>query len=881
MSSEALFEGHWRSLEQAFAEKLRTARARPLAVVTAGYPLMQRLLKVLSEAGYDTLCGIQFFPGIPRLASKLSPLPSSPPPSPATVACSGLAAYGSPERALSGAGFLAGLLEQGIGPEEFGVVLESLPEDPGPMPLETLKALKLFESSLSKACPRRDDTIMREGPRAGFEEVIMYGFYDLNPGQRRYIRALAGTTSMSWFSPVHPSSPWRGVYARTGDFLGKLFGNRRHRVDAGTPLSSMALLGESLLTRKVFQVPPGVATVSCGSGLGFRSGVVQAVTGMLSVRPDFKVAVAARGADRDSVVLALNLAGVGTSPGFSIPWASTPSGGFLLGVCSLPVWNWHHLEIQRLLASGIVFGESPSEYIEEVVRTGARFGLEALSMISMPFAGKLLEFGRALPEAAPPGVFLEALKRLAESPAGVPLPGTLAESAFDAMSWRSREPVTLGGFRVMLEAQLEGTSAEVYAKSSGGVQVLSPEQLRGTLFDGVVLTGLEEAVLPSRPSEDPRFPAALRQALEMSTGESREQEEAFILRQAFEAAGERLTLLVRSRDEQGRSQVPSPLVGALFEVEEKCLTVISDSAPALISPPVEAPFLDRVVMAERDRIFNNTFGIHDGNIGPGLVPPPDRITASLLEKYASCPFRYLVERIWKLPEQREAPVLSAPDKAANGLFTHRAVELAISGLDAGKAVEAALEQADLTAMLGSEAFALNYRNTLVESVESVLSYFGRNSFQPVACEVWVNGCIAGFPGTGRIDMLVNTPEGLTFLDLKTGNPANTQNPLSRNNLFQLPVYYALSDEKPVRIGYLHLVRGGDPVLNSATGQEMREALPGIEMRVKEIVRAINEGFFPPGGDPRVCAYCSHGGLCRLSPRIRLEGKLTSESSSAP
>lgn len=880
MSSEALFEGHWRSLEKAFLEKLTATRTRPLAVVTAGYPLLQRLLRVLAEAGSATLCGVQFFPGIPRLAEKLSALPAPAPPSPATLACCGLAAYGSPERAVSGAGFLAGLLEQGIGPEEFGLVLQSLPEDPGPTPFETLEALKLFESSLSRVYPGRTDTIMREKPCAGFEGVMMYGFYDLNPGQRRFVRALAEDTPMWWFSPIHPSSPWRGVYARTGDFLGNLYGNRRHRIDTGTPLSPMALLGESLLTRKAIQVPPGVSTITCGSGLGFDAGIVEAVTDMIEIRPGFRVAVAARGADRDQVLLALNLAGISTNPGLAMPWSLTPSGNFLLGVCGLPVWNWHHLEIQRLLASGIVFGESPAEYLAEVVNKGARFGTDALSSVRMPFVEKLLAFHHELPEMAQPDVFLSALKKLAENPRGLPLPELLVDNVFDRLSWRSGERVSLSGFRAMLQAQLEGTTTEVFPKRPDGVQVLSPGQLRGTLFNGVIITGLEEAVLPSRPAEDSRFPAPLRKALEIATGETREQEEAFILRQVFEASGERLTLLVRSRDEQGRSQKPSPLVSALLEHEEGNTTEVSDSAPALVIPPVEAPFLEQVLSSERDRVFSNTFGIHDGNIGPGLFPPPERVTASMLETYAACPFKYMVERVWKLPEQSEAPVLSAPDRAANGIFTHKAVELAISGLEPEKAVEGALEQTDLTAMLGSESFALNYRNALLESVEAILSYFGKNRYVPVKSELWVVGTVAGLPGTGRLDMLVDTPEGLTALDLKTGNPGNTQNPLTKKHLFQLPVYYALSEKKPVRLGYLHLTAGGEPVLNSATEQEIREALPGFENRIREIFRGITNGCFPPKGDDRVCAYCAHGHLCRLSPRIRLEGKLTGASSTS-
>jgi hypothetical protein len=77
MVSQALYEGHWRSLEKAFLKSLASWDERPIAVVTAGYPLLERLVAVLGEAGTGDLAGVQFLPGIPRLAEKLSSLPAS------------------------------------------------------------------------------------------------------------------------------------------------------------------------------------------------------------------------------------------------------------------------------------------------------------------------------------------------------------------------------------------------------------------------------------------------------------------------------------------------------------------------------------------------------------------------------------------------------------------------------------------------------------------------------------------------------------------------------------------------------------------------------------------------------------------------------------
>jgi RecB family exonuclease len=873
MVSQALYEGHWRSLEKAFLKSLASWDERPIAVVTAGYPLLERLVAVLGEAGTGDLAGVQFLPGIPRLAEKLSSLPPPPPVSPADLTGCGLSAYGSPEKALSGTGFLSGMLEQGIGSEEFGLVLQSLPEDPGPTARSALKSLQAFEEALSAAYARRVDTLMRETPAKAFAGVFMYGFYDLNPAQRRFVKALFAGTPVTWFSPIHPSSPWRGVYARTGDFLGTLFTGRRHRVDAGLPLSPIARLGESLFTDKVVSPPPGVETIRCGSGLGFDKGLVHAVKTMQQVRPGFRVAVAARSRDRESAALALNLAGIQTNPGVSMPLSATPFGRFLLGVCELPAWNWHNLEIGRLLASGVVFGESPSRYAGQVSATGARFGIEALARLDMPFAKKLVAFHTGLPEAGPPSVFLDALERLVENPDGIPLPELFHELVLDRGSWSLQRKVTLEGFRAMLKAQLEGTSATVFPKCRTGVQVLSPEQIRGTLFDGIVLTGLEEAVLPSRIPEDPRFPMVLRKALGMSSGETREQEEAFVLRQVFEAATERLVLVVRTTDPEGRGQRHSPLVSRLLEKPGGNCFTVSDSAPALMCPPPEAPFLDMSLAAERERLSRGVFGPHDGILGPGVFPVPECMSATMLEAYAACPFRYMVERLWRLPEPAETPVISFPDGKTHGTLFHRAMELAIAGDAPEAAVRRALEGHDLKALLGSEAFATNYPVTLVDCVHRALAWFGREGLSPLATEKAVTGTMAGLRAAGRLDLLLNSPAGLVALDLKTGSPEKTRKPLEKPGLFQLPVYYALSLEKPVMMGYLHVRKTGAPVMNSVSGSEIEKAMPEVEARIKNIHDGISNGWFPPGGDEGVCGHCGCGHLCRLSPRTRLEGKV--------
>ncbi len=881
MNSGDLFEGHWRTLEKVFLRVLEGSPERPLAVVTAGYPLLERVLTLLESSGQGDMAGVQFFPGIPRLALKLSPLPPPPPPSPADVAACALAALDDPDRAVRGGAFLSGLMEQGIGPAEFRLVLQSLPDEPGRSAWSTLDNLESFCRELDSVQPRRSDTLLREKPAPAFRRVFFYGFYDLNPGQRRFVKALSETTSMHWFSPVHPSSPWGSVYSRTGGFLGKLFQGRRHRTDAATPLSPTARLGESLLTGKAVSPPPGVESVLCGSGIAFDAALVKAVGDMLGFRPGFKVAVSAGSEDRRRIIIALNLAGIPTNPGVSLAWSDTPFGRFLLEACSLPLWNWHHLKIQRLLSSGIIFGQSAAGYMEAVAARGARFGESALAPLEMGFADELARFRKDLPEKAPPAVFLKCLERLVSNPAGTPLPPSLFRDVFDPLLWRSRRNVDLDGFRTMLAAQLDATGWELFPGKADGVSVLSPEQIRGTLFDGVVVTGLEEEVLPSRPEEDPRFPTALRRALEMSTGDTREKEEAFVLRQVFEAAGERLTLVVRTRDSEGGSLMPSPFISALLEDPKVPVHRVRDYAPKLMPTPSAPPFLQQSLLAERERLVHRFFGPHDGIIGPGRFTPPVGVSATMLEDYLNCPFRYMARSVWKLREPPDTQVRSFPDPGSHGRMLHRSLELILSGKTMEAAVEETLGEKDLVAELGSESFASNYREVLLKRVGSVMEYFTENEIRPLAGEVALEGTIAGIPARGRMDILAESPAGIIALDLKTGSPDKTANPLQKKNLFQLPVYYVLCPDRPAELGYLHIHHSGAPVLNRVTAGQVEAELPEVEARIRTIFDRIRAGVFPPSGNPEICRFCGFKGLCRISPGTRLKGKEVHEEPASP
>ncbi len=413
---------------------------------------------------------------------------------------------------------------------------------------KTAERFLVYHEKRKALHPSTPDSRVIAGPVTPdrFRTYIFYGYYDLNPGQRNYIRKLAEKAEVHWFSPVHPSHPWRGAFQRTLDFLkGLLPGKDFHRVDSGVPLAPMAQFAESMLTGRVLQESGTISLKECRSGPPFIRAVSGEIRSLLapphSLQPE-EIAVVARGTDARWIVTELHWEGIPCGPCLKVKASCLPWGSLILRFMALADNDFHHTDIQGLLATGAVDmpgTPDPFKYGERVREQGARFGTASLEGTGFPFAGVICRYFRSLPPSAAPPVWLELTVSALRELASGTLPGICFRDILQDRAFMSDVPVSFPMFRKMVEKAME-EPVNASEKQPGGVAVISPELARGAFYRAVILTGMEEGSFPGRTENDPRLPVEMKVLLQMPSPDNRETEDAFILRQVFEAASENL-----------------------------------------------------------------------------------------------------------------------------------------------------------------------------------------------------------------------------------------------------------------------------------------------------------------------------------------------------
>lgn len=270
MAIKAVFQGHWRALEIKWLQHLKlesVAKANEIhkiAVIVAGQPLSKHLLKKVDF----TATGITFFPGIPKLAEALA----------STVAinkipfsnCIALAALAGckTENLSASAKFFEKMLEMGVTAEIFSIVIQSI-RNIHKKVTETSRLFTKYSESRKNYYPSASSDIMEYGPKnpKRFQLYIFYGFYDLNPAQRKYIELLATDAEILWFSPLHTSHNFAAPFFRTSNLLSKLSSYPAKRVDLTNKFTQIAQFGNNLLTQKALLTNNNIELIRCGSGI--------------------------------------------------------------------------------------------------------------------------------------------------------------------------------------------------------------------------------------------------------------------------------------------------------------------------------------------------------------------------------------------------------------------------------------------------------------------------------------------------------------------------------------------------------------------------------------------------------------------------------------
>jgi hypothetical protein len=362
--------------------------------------------------------------------------------------------------------------------------------------------------------------------------------------------------------------------------------------------------------------------------------------------------------------------------------------------------------------------EPDSPHLEEVERRLRN--LRHLRAFALPVIDELA----ALPESANWGVWTTALERLV--PKVLRRPDRVLAVLADMKPMAPVDSVPLAEVRIVLEHWLANLQQEPPESRYGRVLVTTPEQARGRSFDVVFVPGLAERMFPQKLREDPLLLDQQRKKLgsDLRLLNDRSQHERLLLELAVGAARRRLYLSYpRLEVAEARPRVPSfyaldvarSITGDVpdHEVLAREAELSGSSRLAWPAPrdPFQAiddseydlasvwPLLNREVpragrltyilklnsclarsLRSRWARWHKPWSVYDGLFSKrnSIAEILERYrlqarpySASGLQKFAACPYRFLLSEIYRLGPREEPAPLTQLDPLTKGRIFHR------------------------------------------------------------------------------------------------------------------------------------------------------------------------------------------------------------------
>lgn len=942
MSISTLYEGHYRMLEKDYLELVESilSRGTKLTVVAAGSGQLDRLREILLErTGGRILGGVRFLPGIRHLASELSIVPvEMETVSHADRTLFALKAMGSikpgeplydlrinSETANSLGSFFETLFEHGVTPEIYeqtSMSLEKQQTGTEEVIGRIFSKYREYRSGNYKCC---GDMIMEQVIPGEIDgDFVFYGFYDLNPSQRRFLKHFFKSASgIFWFSPVEENSQWKDIYVRTRRLLESHDVLSITRSGSRGSMNPFADFFEALHKQCRPSVPVSGFGITAVSGeMGASRTVLKRIIELNEKEgiPLSKIAVIRKKIEGGILIRLAHHEGVSTASPLKAKLVDIPVGELAINLASIDEGDFHYTLLEDLLTSGVLsvdLNPDPSEVLKVVESSGVRMGRENwrdwyASLKDDNKLGKLIrkldEFFNSLPESATPAYYLRRLKKLFEEVAEGGISEALMETLFDPGSFRWEQGVSWKQFIDALRLHYRERDIVLRDGNVHGFQILPIEKARGRLFDSVIIMDMEEGIYPSPPIEDPRLTEEFRQKLQMNLKSEREIEDGYLLRQAGEAAAGTLDIIYRQRDAEGNDIYPSSFISNLvlcdgdsspdpawFNIassspleqmlrgthpgQRKALAVSMGEFP-------EEPFFCRSFGAESSRMDYSGFDCYDGIFRTS--PLRKQIySATMLEDYVRCPFAFLVKKKWNLEGRKILSISSSPDPLAAGSFVHETVEeiIRIHGFEpSGEEVIGILRKTansiDLSGKLGTSDLEDIFLEKQKEIILQSLSVLAAEGWNFIAKEEQLQGCFGKLDIQGRIDLILEDSDGnLVVLDLKTGKLPQKRE-IEEGRYFQLPFYYRMMrssyPERYIsRIAYAGISMREPGKLTGYTGDDIEQIMDTAQKNAERIVGMMREGLFPPISTVN-CDFCSFRGLCRRTPSQRIKSKVSSD-----
>jgi ATP-dependent helicase/nuclease subunit B len=586
-----------------------------------------------------------------------------------------------------------------------------------------------------------------------------------------------------------------------------------------------------------------------------------------------------------------------------------------------------------------------------------------LERFALPVIGML----DALPGSANWGEWLDALAALA--PRALRRPTRVLELLAELRPMASVGPVGIDEVQVVLQPRLASLEQDSPSHRFGRVFVASPEGGRGRSFDVVFVPGLAERSFPYPVREDPLFLDRVREkcASALPRKERRVERERLRLLLAVGAAEKRVVVSYPRIDgAEGRPRVPSfygldlvrAVTGELPEPEQFERDAAAAGAARLAWPAPEDPdraidaaehdlavigglfkraddkttrgrarylfslnpHLGRSLRARRAR-WRHEWGPEDGlvrttpEISDALAvhSPEHRVySATGLERYATCPYKFLLGTIHRLEPREEPTAIIQLDPLLRGSIIHEILAETIRALEKGNLLPPSAERLDqATKVLDAtlqrvssrwredlapaiprvwddemREIRIDARRWLVRLVEEAKLWAPLHVEYQFGFGAPPNGAPGhaepapiggGWRLHGAVDSIDAAADGsaLRITDYKTGsNHFPRESVLAGGRMLQ-PMLYALAVEemlhRPVRQARLDFctTRGGFTTLPVDIGPYQRNQ---ADLALAIIKGAIVKGLLHPAPLDGACAYCDFRSVCGPTEQRRWHGK---------
>jgi RecB family exonuclease len=756
----------------------------------------------------------------------------------------------------------------GLGPDDLEAAL------PGRAKIRELAACyRTFEAALrqhgyydaSDLIVAAARLVLAEPERLGALAVLVVGFVELNPLETRLLEACGRAATVRHYpagadAAELPSLAALEIVAAPGE---EREVREIARVIVAHAESGGRLDEVGILLRQPAAYLSQVRDVFAAAGIPYTLGTALAV-GETRAGRSLRLLAEAHRSDfaRAAVMEFLAFADLRPRPGTSpAEWERLSRQAGVVG--GAREWRERLDRLGRRLA--------PRPEVEEDEERQARRAGDQDALAALRRAVRVLLRGLAgLADPSPVGALVDSLTRtfrrlVRTSPEGELALGALGRlrelGAMDAA-------VPLEEFWALLEAALGAPSAAGPAPAPGRVFVGELGVALGVDFPLTVVPGMVEGGFPAAPRQDPiLLDAERRQLAGLPLSDAARALERVRFMLAVGSGARRVVLTYPRVDaESGRPRVPSFLVLDLleavtgqrhdFESLERLpgwRTVPLHPAPSsarerplddrewLVTRALDArlepeallrqlPGARRGLEAIRSRERTDALTAYDGLLGRGVDLGGVPLGPTALERYAACPFRFLLERVYRLEAVEEPDRILTIDPRDRGDIVHAVLETTLRHLAAEGALPLtrarlpaaldALEAALADACADAERRGVTGLPALWEGERARLRAELRSAIEAETDDAggWVPALFEVVFGDerperpdetagplayrlpdgvtlnlrGRIDRVDVSPDGrrARVLDYKTGKLRSPKTPdrLARGRALQLPVY---------------------------------------------------------------------------------------------